>query len=300
MESFRNLAHACGLGEDPELFRLLRACGIDEAYITGGGSDYDKFLALAQTLPLCKGHAMRERTEAVLKRELGGEAVLCPHTAESLWKAWNERYWYGRDSSIVSCPAACEACKEAYPVVRHRNELIQLPAPTEVKGMDLQAWSSLLADALLSSDGDAYLAVPVGYGFVRPDPYHAGIAVRKISEGEVLTSQEEYLIFAQALRVWGQTVLQYSKGRELFLRGGEPGAVTALLAYLNTAGVLPSIVWLPDDPVEAGALSGLYATVRTGVDLSVIATDEERRYLLDAYATVAPLGRAVVLDSRII
>ena len=76
--------------------------------------------------------------------------------------------------------------------------------------------------------------------------------------------------------------------------------MTALLAYLNTAGVLPSIVWLPDDPVEAGALSGLYATVRTGVDLSVISAGEERRYFLDAYATVAPLGRAVVLDSRII
>ena len=34
----------------------MRNCGIDEKYITGNASDYEKFEAFAKCLPLCLGN----------------------------------------------------------------------------------------------------------------------------------------------------------------------------------------------------------------------------------------------------
>ena len=36
-------------------WRAMRACGVDEAYITGSAEPYEKFMAWAKTLPLLVG-----------------------------------------------------------------------------------------------------------------------------------------------------------------------------------------------------------------------------------------------------
>jgi hypothetical protein len=49
---------------------------------------------------------------------------------------------------------------------------------------------------------------------------------------------------------------------------------------------------MPRDPAQVGAVSGLYAEVRTGVDCTACEDAEER---MAAYRRVAPWGTAVVL-----
>ena len=289
MTQLRNLAHLLGIGTDPALSRLLRACGVDEACVTGGASDYDKFLALATALPLCEGHPLRDGIHAKLTSAMGLSAPLCPHTAKAYWDAWVERYWYGGDTlPLPPLPASCPSCASCKPVVWLKDALTALPDPLLVRGENLIEWSFALEAFLPDEGGVAAVTLPETYGFVRPNPYHAGLAVSKSCGGEELADTDRNLLFTQALRVWGLALV--SRDVTLLIRGGTSQTVLSLLAYLDASHALPRIVWIPAVPTDAGAVSGLYASVRTGMTLAD--SSPHRR----DYAASAPIGTCVFLE----
>ena len=108
MYSPRNPAELLGLGTDPALIRLLRACGTDEAYITGNASDYDKFIALAAAMPLCEGHPLRGEVNVKLTEATGVALPLCPHTVKTHWDGWVDGYLYGE--AAASTPSLRIGC----------------------------------------------------------------------------------------------------------------------------------------------------------------------------------------------
>ena len=294
MQRPRNPADLLGLGTDPALIRLLRACGAHEACITGNASDYDKFTALATALPLCEGHPLRGEVNAKLTKATGLSLPLCPHTVKTHWDAFVDAYLYGK--TVASTPSAevCPLCSPAAPQVYRESELIRLPDPLGVRSPDLASWSTAL-ETFLPDCTPALCRLPDDYIFVRPDPYHAGLAVGKVFRGEVLTKTEADLLMTQALRVWGMALSHREDTPALFLRGGGPSAVSSLLAYLEAARVLPPMTWIPCESYQAGEVSGLYSCVHTGYAVSDMATDEDVEETKRAYATVSPIGRGIVL-----
>ena len=78
------------LGGDHYKWRILRSNGIDERYITGDASDFEKFLKFAQTLPRCIGNPMYHWCHLELKKYFGYEGVLNGDTAEKLWTLCND------------------------------------------------------------------------------------------------------------------------------------------------------------------------------------------------------------------
>ena len=289
----RNPADLLRLGADPALCRLLRACGVDEAYISGGASDYDKFLALATTLPLCEGHSLRDAVNAILTRATGIPAPLCPHTARAHWDAWVEIYHYGGHATAPHLPAVCPYCAPASPRVIRVTDCAPLLNPMAIHASDLTAWSHALEDALPTDDTPALYTLPADYIFTRPDPYHAGLAIGKWYGGEPLTPKEGDLLITQALRVWGLALV--GRGSTLLLHGGAPDPVTALLAYLAASKALPPMTWIPDDPAQAAAVSGLYPQVGTGYTATEGEPAEVTENKKRAYAQAAPIGRATLL-----
>lgn len=288
----RNPADLLRLGTDPALCRLLRACGMDEAYITGGASDYDKLLALAAALPLCEGHPLRDEVNATLTRATGVNAPLCPHTARAHWDAWVEIYHYGGHETVPDLPTPCPHCAPAAPRVIYATDCARLPDPIAIQAPDLTAWSESLTNALPKGGTPVLYTLPADYVFTRPNPYHANLAVQKAGSGEFLTAKERDLLVTQALRVWGLALVVGEL--PLLLQGGAPEAVTALLAYLSVSKALPKMVWLSDDPAQAGAVSGLYPDVGTGYTVkgeTAEVTENRKR----AYAKDAPIGRATIL-----
>jgi hypothetical protein len=179
-----------------------------------------------------------------------------------------------------------------YPRILAAEEIVRLPDPASVPCGDPQEWSHVLETALTGEY--ALFSLPETYRFIRPNPYHAGIAIAKAAVGESLTENEENLLMTQAMRVWGLWMAQGKWDGTLLLRGGRTADVTALLTYLDRSKGLSRIVWIPDSPAEAGEVSGLYPDVGTGVDLSACRTEEEQM-LLGTYAEVAPIGRAVAI-----
>lgn len=87
---FANLTAAWLYG-DHYKWRLMRANGIDERFITGDASDYEKFQAWAETVPTTIGNPIYSWTHLELQRFFGISLPLNPETAPQIWEEVNAK-----------------------------------------------------------------------------------------------------------------------------------------------------------------------------------------------------------------
>lgn len=87
---FRNLTEAW-LAGDHYKWRLMRANGIPESHITGDASDYDKFLAWADTVPRTIGNPLYSWTHLELRRFFGIDKPLNRESAPEIWNEVNQQ-----------------------------------------------------------------------------------------------------------------------------------------------------------------------------------------------------------------
>ena len=84
--SFRNLTEIW-LEGDHYKWRAMRAYGVDESLITGKQtSDYDKFMAWAEVVPLLAGCPLYHWTHLELQRYFGITETLTPESAPRIWE----------------------------------------------------------------------------------------------------------------------------------------------------------------------------------------------------------------------
>lgn len=86
---FRN-AFDLFLSGDHYKWRLMRAAGIEEKYVTGDADDYEKFAAFAKTVPLMIGNPVFHWIHLELKRYFGIDEILSERTCGEIWKKCNE------------------------------------------------------------------------------------------------------------------------------------------------------------------------------------------------------------------
>ena len=79
------------LGGDHYKWRLLRANGVEEEYVTGGASDHDKFIKFAETLERCIGNPVHQWSHLELKRYFGYNGPINSKTAEEVWELCNNK-----------------------------------------------------------------------------------------------------------------------------------------------------------------------------------------------------------------
>jgi glucuronate isomerase len=85
---FNNITEAW-LYSDHYKWRAMRSNGIDEQYITGSASDYEKFIAWSRTVPMTLGNALYHWTHLELQRFFGIDAILNEDTAPQIWQKAN-------------------------------------------------------------------------------------------------------------------------------------------------------------------------------------------------------------------
>ena len=78
------------LGGDHYKWRLMRANGIDEYYITGAAPAREKFQKFAETLPKAIGNPMYHWCHLELKKYFGYEGILNGETAQQVWDLTGE------------------------------------------------------------------------------------------------------------------------------------------------------------------------------------------------------------------
>lgn len=79
------------LGGDHYKWRLIRANGVDERYVTGDASDREKFQKFAETLPRCIGNPVYHWAHLELKRYFGCDLVIGEDTAQEIWDLTSQR-----------------------------------------------------------------------------------------------------------------------------------------------------------------------------------------------------------------
>ena len=73
------------LAGDHYKWRAMRMCGVDEYYITGDATDYEKFFKFAETLPKAIGNPMYHWCHLELKKYFGFNGFINADTAKEVW-----------------------------------------------------------------------------------------------------------------------------------------------------------------------------------------------------------------------
>ncbi len=79
------------LGGDHYKWRAMRTNGVDERFITGDASDWEKFQAWAATVPYCFRNPLYHWTHLELKTAFGIDKRLNPDTAREIYDTCNDR-----------------------------------------------------------------------------------------------------------------------------------------------------------------------------------------------------------------
>ena len=79
------------LGGDHYKWRQMRTNGVDEKYVTGNGSDREKFQAWAETMPKLIGNPLYHWSHLELRRYFGYDGYLNGDTAEEVWNLCNAK-----------------------------------------------------------------------------------------------------------------------------------------------------------------------------------------------------------------
>ena len=85
---FKN-AYDLFLSGDHYKWRVMRSHGVDEKYITGDASDYEKWKAFAKCVPYTIGNPMYHWIHLELKRYFNIDTLLSADTAKSIWDKVN-------------------------------------------------------------------------------------------------------------------------------------------------------------------------------------------------------------------
>ena len=88
---FRNLTEVW-LAGDHYKWRLMRAAGVPERFVTGRASDWEKFLKWAETVPRIIRNPLYHWTHLELRKPFGiTDRLLNPQTAKGIWEECNAR-----------------------------------------------------------------------------------------------------------------------------------------------------------------------------------------------------------------
>lgn len=72
-------------------WRAMRNCGVEEKYITGNATDYEKFEKWAEIIPSLIGNPLYHWTHLELKAYFGYDGVLNKNTAKKVWDICNKK-----------------------------------------------------------------------------------------------------------------------------------------------------------------------------------------------------------------
>ena len=79
------------LGGDHYKWRFMRSCGVEEKYITGDASDYEKFCKWAECVGKAIGNPLFHWSHLELQRYFGYYGHLNKKTADEVWNLCNEK-----------------------------------------------------------------------------------------------------------------------------------------------------------------------------------------------------------------
>ncbi len=134
-------------------WRLMRACGVDENFITGGASDYEKFEKWAETLESCIGNPVYSFSHLELRRYFGYEGALNRKTCKEVWDLCNAKLKDLSARSIIKKSDVTLICTTDDPIdsLEYHHKL------KEDKNFKTQVLPAFRPDKAMNLENDSYL-----------------------------------------------------------------------------------------------------------------------------------------------
>jgi glucuronate isomerase len=114
-KQYDNITQAWLYG-DHYKWRAIRSNGVEEKYITGDSSDYEKFEKWAETMPRLVGNPLYHWTHLELKTYFGYEGVLSKETAKEVWDVCNKKLATMSAKSIIKDSKVTVICTTDDPI----------------------------------------------------------------------------------------------------------------------------------------------------------------------------------------
>ncbi|MBR3437959.1 MAG: glucuronate isomerase [Clostridia bacterium] len=147
------------LAGDHYKWRAMRSCGVDEKYITGNATGYEKFKALAEIMPGLIGNPLYHWTHLELQRYFDIYEPLSAKTCDDIWERANAKIKAGgftpreliKNSNVTClCTTDDPADSLEYHIKLAEDKSFGvkvLPAfrPDKALGIDLPGWRDWLA-----------------------------------------------------------------------------------------------------------------------------------------------------------
>ncbi len=279
--SFSNFSELLDLGNQGGLSGMMRASGIDEAFVTGGASDYDKLEALCEVLHLWSGHPSYAAIHAMLRRVFDIDLPLNPQTLPEIWQRTVKHLLenplfpadlpalWGIKKTITSLPlydltdVPSEALDESTgDIYLHIKDLIhtfwyppyESPISYLKPAEDMAARVEAFVDQYVTGRC-AGIALDLSNlsTFVRPDPYSPAQAVLRLQrDPKSLREPELHLIYSQTLRLIAAACVKRNLKMTLLRASSE--ALYPLCSYLHGCGCLPTTTVAVARPYDLSSL----------------------------------------------
>jgi len=133
------------LGGDHYKWRAMRANGVNERFITGDGSPWEKFKAWADTVPHTLRNPLYHWTHLELKRYFGIDSLLSPATAAEVWKQGNARLAKMRVSDLFAHSKVAVVCTTDDPA-----DNLELHEKIRASGLKTRVYPAFRPDKALS------------------------------------------------------------------------------------------------------------------------------------------------------
>lgn len=214
----------------------MRHCGVDEKYITGNASDYEKFKAFCSILPKFSGHPLYLLSHIELSKYFACNLEICETNCEQIWSDVNFKILSNTISEDLLLKSA--NIEHYYSsILSWMNELYTNDSITNLASLETQ----LINYVNQANENGCRIALYNAFAnFIKPNPYTANEIVKmmKSKDNSVQYDLEDCeLLDMQIARTLGKAYKEF--GWTWLLQGNNIDEDA--IEYLNNNNALPKI-----------------------------------------------------------
>ncbi len=228
---YNNIAEAFLLNDFYKL-AAMRDCAIDEKFITGDASDYEKFKMFCTILPKFAGHPIYLLSHIELKKHFDCDLCICEDNCDLIWNEVNDKI----STDLISEKLLLEQNNIEYHYSLYFSWVEELYSNEDV--VDLSTLENALINRIKYADknGCRIAFYDAFFGFVKPNPYLANEIVKRMKANDSSIEIEDFdFLNMQIARTLG---IEYKKlGWTCFFKGSNTDK--DVLEYLESNNALP-------------------------------------------------------------
>ena len=233
VEVYNNITEAFLLNDFYKL-DAMRHCGIEEKYITGESSDYEKFKAFCSALPKFAGHPIYLLSHIELSKHFDCNINICDENCDIIWETVNKQII----NDSISASSLLKLTNIEYHYCSILSWIQELDDNNDI--IDLSTLEGqLIAKIRSENDCGCKIALYNAFtDFVKPNPYVANEVLKKIQARDFSYELEDCnLLDMQIARTLGRVYKEL--GWTWLLQGNTIDEDA--IEYLKNSNALPKI-----------------------------------------------------------